>query len=383
MIEKQNSYTNIRAWMCNDKNIKKNELMIYAYIHGWSYQKIENEQGQEEVKLGCFTGSINHLVEWTKLSRSTVIRALNSLVEKEYIVKRTYNLHEGKNDTRCVYYSTISRIPGKVEEFEKTDFSEKTSLDLLCEEINDSYILTPGVCHSDTGDSVTVKPNKLINNLVNNTAAVEADADIYSPQVATKIQFSPDKAEAAAVSLNNKINKIFGTNPFDKDFIPALSQILALSEIDVMQVEDFLSYVDQRVIEKLQKKRGSHTNLFRFLCLAPDVLNDYLMSHPVKTENKPEKHTKKCPICESEVELYPGVCECCGFDLAYSNDKDVINRELQIFKLDPCERAAIKNELDNIYFGFGLTFDPEKIQKQKQMISAVYKNHKISCVEAV
>lgn len=382
MIERVNAYTNIRAWMSNDKNIKKNELVIYAYIHGWSYQKREIEDGSIEVTLGCYTGSITNLIEWTKLSRSTVIRALNSLVEKGYLVKRSYNLREGKNETRCIYYSAVSRIPGKVEELENTDFREKSPLDLLCDEVNDTFILTPGVCLSDTGDSVTLELNKLNDNLVNNTAAAEADAEIHiPPHVATKNHSQSDKALAAAVSFENKIKNIFGSNPFDKDFVPAVSDRIEESGMDLSLVEEFVSYVDERVVEKLEKKGGSHTNLFRFLCLAPDVLSDFVMSHsPEKTE--PETRlTKICPVCSSEVDMYPGVCKCCGFDISYSDDKDVVSRELQIFRLDPCERAALREELDNVYYGCGLTLDPVKMKKQREMISAVYKKHSISCAE--
>lgn len=383
MIERLNTYTNIRAWMSNDKNIKKNELVIYAYIHGWSYQKREIDGGNFEVKLGCYTGSISNLVEWSKLSRSTVIRALNSLVEKEYIVKRTYKPRENKNETRCIYYSAVSRIPGKVEELENTDFCEKSPLDLLCDEINDSFIVTPGVCLSDTGDSITLAPNKLKDNLVNNTAAVEADAEISKPPlVATKNHSQSDKAKAAAVSFENKIKNIFGSNPFDKDFIPSVSDRIADSQMELSQVEDFVSYVDERVVEKLEKKGGSHANLFRFLCLAPDVMSDFVMSHTLKKTEPEAKLTRPCPVCETEVDLYPGVCSCCGFDISYADDKDVVSREIQIFKLDPCEKAVLKEELDNIYGGYGLTIDPVKIKKQREMISAVYKKHSISCAEA-
>ena len=71
--------------------LKGNELLVFALIHGFS------QDGESR-----FKGSLRYLIEWTGLDKTTVIKILKSLVEKQYINKFEYE----KNKVRFCEYST-------------------------------------------------------------------------------------------------------------------------------------------------------------------------------------------------------------------------------------------------------------------------------------
>lgn len=88
MINKD-SYVTIPAFMRNELNLKGNELITYAIIHGFS------QDGQSK-----FTGSASYIAEWLGVSRRSVVDILKKLVEKNLITK--YKRIE-KGTTLCDY----------------------------------------------------------------------------------------------------------------------------------------------------------------------------------------------------------------------------------------------------------------------------------------
>ena len=90
---KENSYINIQAFMVNDLHLKGIELIVYAIIFGFS------QDGESE-----FTGSLQYLADWTCSTKQGVMKALQSLCEKQLILKNV----EYKNNIRfCTYKSTV------------------------------------------------------------------------------------------------------------------------------------------------------------------------------------------------------------------------------------------------------------------------------------
>jgi len=89
----ERSYITIQAFMVNDLKLKGNELLIYAVIHGFS------QDGESE-----FTGSLQYLADWCNTSKQTVLNTLQSLLEKQLIMKNV----EFKNNLKfCTYKSCI------------------------------------------------------------------------------------------------------------------------------------------------------------------------------------------------------------------------------------------------------------------------------------
>ena len=66
------------GFMATKLSLKGNELLIYAVIYSFS----QNDNNQ-----GVFNASTAYLREWTNLGKKTVIECLNSLIEKNLIIK--------------------------------------------------------------------------------------------------------------------------------------------------------------------------------------------------------------------------------------------------------------------------------------------------------
>lgn len=91
MTIRDSNYITILAPMITQLKLKGNELLVFALIHGFS------QDGESR-----FKGSLRYLIEWTGLDKTTVIKILKSLVEKQYINKFEYE----KNKVRYCEYST-------------------------------------------------------------------------------------------------------------------------------------------------------------------------------------------------------------------------------------------------------------------------------------
>lgn len=74
------SFVVIQGWMCNELNLKGNELLIYALIYGFS---------QDAKSIFC--GGRQYIADTFNISLPTVDKALQSLIDKNYITKQSSN----------------------------------------------------------------------------------------------------------------------------------------------------------------------------------------------------------------------------------------------------------------------------------------------------
>ena len=72
------NYIVIQGWMCNELNLKGNELLVYALIYGFS---------QDEVS--CFYGGRQYIADTFNISLPTVDKALQGLLDKQLICKES------------------------------------------------------------------------------------------------------------------------------------------------------------------------------------------------------------------------------------------------------------------------------------------------------
>ena len=107
---KENSFITIQAFMVNDLQLKGNELLIYAIIHGFS------QDGESE-----FTGSLQYLADWTNSTKQGVMKALKSLMEKQLILKNETFQNNLKFCTYKVsqYETKFNGVVNKVEQGSK------------------------------------------------------------------------------------------------------------------------------------------------------------------------------------------------------------------------------------------------------------------------
>lgn len=102
-----NNYVTILGWMTN-LELKGNELIVYAIIHGFSQDKDS-----------YFYGSIEYLSEWTGTSKQCVQYTLNNLVERGLLSKIS-------RDGRTSLYRTINPFEDKTEIKEKNPIKEES-----------------------------------------------------------------------------------------------------------------------------------------------------------------------------------------------------------------------------------------------------------------
>lgn len=95
-MERSNYYV-VMGFMVKDMKLRGNERDIYAIIYGLT------QEG------GWYKGSIDYLKEWTVISsKTTVINALNNLVEKGFIEKEHYE----RNGVKLPMYRARYGIEG-------------------------------------------------------------------------------------------------------------------------------------------------------------------------------------------------------------------------------------------------------------------------------
>lgn len=100
---RNDNYVVIQGFMVTELNLKGNELLVYAIIHGFS--QTENQ---------VFSGSLQYLADWTNSTKQGVIKCLKSLQEKELIGKNEKYINGVKF---CEYYTTkFNGVLNKVEQ---------------------------------------------------------------------------------------------------------------------------------------------------------------------------------------------------------------------------------------------------------------------------
>lgn len=93
----RDNYIVVQGWMISDLQLKGNELLIYACIHGFS-------QAENQV----FNGGLQYLADWTKSTKQGVSKSLKALVEKGLVVKNDTYINGVKF---CEYHATKFNTP--------------------------------------------------------------------------------------------------------------------------------------------------------------------------------------------------------------------------------------------------------------------------------
>jgi hypothetical protein len=92
-METKLGYIVILPWMREDLDLKGNELLVYALIHGFSQEA-----------QGCFFGSLEYISRACGCARNTTIGTLKNLVEKGLLRKREFT----ENNVKVCQYTAIT-----------------------------------------------------------------------------------------------------------------------------------------------------------------------------------------------------------------------------------------------------------------------------------
>lgn len=135
-----NTYFLVFSWMPNQLGLKGTERDVFAIIYGFSQDGVNK-----------FTGSLNYISSFLKVSRQSVINALASLVEKDYIIKEQSVINNVKCNSYKVNLEVVKKIDRVVKKIDKG--SQKT---------------LQGWSKNLTGGSQKTLPNNILDNIDDN-----------------------------------------------------------------------------------------------------------------------------------------------------------------------------------------------------------------------
>ena len=134
-----NNYIVIQGWMCNELELSGNELLVFALIYGFSQDGVSK-----------FHGTRKYIAETFNISRPTVDKALQKLLEKQYICKEGFDDFVNPN----VYWVNL-------EDVKKLYMGCKETLHGGCKET------LHGGCketlHNNTNKQITNKKEKVLS----------------------------------------------------------------------------------------------------------------------------------------------------------------------------------------------------------------------------
>jgi hypothetical protein len=99
------NFITIQGWMVEELDLNSNNLLVFALIYGF------NQDEESE-----FTGSLNYICNWLNCSKPTASKALNDLVEKQLLIKRTKYINNITFNSYQINFSVVKKLYGGSKE---------------------------------------------------------------------------------------------------------------------------------------------------------------------------------------------------------------------------------------------------------------------------
>ena len=324
------SFIVIQQWMLDDLQLKANELIVYAYIYGFS------QDGQS-----YWYGGLENLCERTGVGITAAKDILKRLVERKLICKKDVKtITTTSKDKKaygcchyCLYWAAITREQQNVT---------RTDSDLVTETDSDHATRTDSD-HNNKGNTI---------NLKKTTAATEIKD---SPSLTLP---SENQNSAAADFVQTKLRELFdGHYVFDSNFVPVLCKLksdFALSD------EDFSLFLKNTLQKAKDKKPVSLTNMFFRMAQNPAILQDFIIdAQKIRQEEaKKQQNLAECPVCRTSGIKKTSCCPVCAFDMNDLNDSQKVSYSRQVYQLPPERHSAFESEIQaelNRFFSYGVT----------------------------
>jgi len=126
---KSDNYVVIQGWMCNELELKGNDLLVFALIHGFS------QDGQSK-----FMGSRRYIAETFNISLPTVDKTLKKLVDNSLIEQEVteingvvFNAYKTLPGVKKLYREGKETLPNKASKQTNRNLENNNSKELLLE----------------------------------------------------------------------------------------------------------------------------------------------------------------------------------------------------------------------------------------------------------
>ncbi|MBQ8678318.1 MAG: hypothetical protein IJ530_00980 [Treponema sp.] len=385
---KDENYIQISGWMLNELDLKGNELLIYALIHGFS------QDGRSD-----YHGGLGYIAAWTNSTKQGVIKALKSLLEKRLIVKTPVRLPDGTQGAR--YWTAKSRrgktqnpiplnnsgkqslMPDRSTEF-TTIQTESGKQSLMPDRSTEFTTIQTESGKQSLTDKLSSPPNSTEFNGGGQLSLPNKNLEILnSNPTASEI---PQKKQAEAETGTNEIisgelKALFGGHlVFDTEFVPEIARLANQFELNESDIPGYLRFAFGRTSEKKPK---SVTNLFYRLAKSAAVMQDFVLEKK-KSEAESKKDSVTCPVCGNENARRFQPCPVCHFDMSKSTDEGEIRLSRQIFRLPENEKQRFLAEYNDeikrqLSVGFLEKMRNPQIQEDfRKRIAEIYRKYGIT-----
>lgn len=344
---KNDNYIQICGWMINELDLKGNELLIYALIHGFC------QDGKS-----VFKGSLSYIMAWLNISKPTCITGIQSLIDKGLIVKSI--IYNKSSVAGCEYYTTKSRNT-ESEQRKNPKKEEKGGKEILPpqneKQSEDGKKTLPWWSKNFTTAGKETLPNNTTDK-ANDTAT------------------AADKSDFEALS-----EKYFGKNAFDADFPRKAAAFFSKNQIKDFEL--YFDFIKNKLTETQKAKQVKNPRGLAYkLFFQPDIAQDFIEQQQFillekqkedERQRKIEERKIICPCCGKRfLPDYNSSCPECDFAVDDFNDTEKINVHINFLKLPEQKRKEYLDELKEIYFCDNLFMDlfketPEQ-RKQKNIL---------------
>ncbi len=347
------SFIVIQQWMLDDLQLKANELIIYAYIYGFS------QDGQS-----YWYGGLENLCERTGVGITAAKDILKRLVERKLICKKDVKtITTTSKDKKahgcchyCLYWAAITREQEN-QNLTKTDSDHVTKTD-------SDHVTKTDSDHNN-------KDNNKIYNKTTTAQKNEVDTSLSSS--------SANQNSAVAELIQTKLKDLFdGHYVFDNGFVPVLCKLkcdFGLSD------DDFSLFLKNTLQKAKDKKPASLTNMFYKMAQNPAILQDFIIDIQKirQEENKKQQNFAECPVCKTSGIKKMSHCPVCNFDMQDLNDSSKVDYSRQVYQLSPEKRTAFENEIKSVLNNF---FSYRLIEQLKNPLLKKQRDENIKKIKA-
>ena len=310
---KDTNYITIQGWMISRLDLKGNELLVYALIHGFS------QDGKNSYDL-----SFDYIMKWLNSSRSATAAALTSLLNKGLIAKE---VREVRGNVKKYNYWTIVSRDGFESIKENHQFEFRTG---------EKSTSTNSELVTSTNSELVTSTNSELNNSLNNNLNINSSSE-------TEFKSDTEKNTAGQKEEEpflNFIKKKFGSaHVFTKDFKKKLETHMSNNQILPAETENYLTFV----YELCQKKKPANMSAYFFTtCLNDVTAANYIHQ---KINGAPEKKKEFCcPVCGSRHMTYED-CPVCGLGKTDRNNAELIGILKKQQEMRPEQRHKLDEEM--------------------------------------
>lgn len=321
--------------MINELDLKPNELLVYALIHGFS------QDGKS-----AFTGGIKYIMEWTKLTKQTCISILKTLREKKYIGRRAVYDEKSGNFLGYGYFTLRAKKkkPEKVEKSQKTKADDETDMG------SQDFLPRP--------KNLTTPPNEGQNSLPAESKILTPAGQNFLPNNDTEI---PKDIATACPEIKKLADKHFGVNAFDENFPAKTAAFLAQNGIE--NPDKYFEFIREKVLEKektseipIRSPRSFAYKLIFQVDIAQEFLNREEKLRIEEEEAEAERiriENRKipCPCCgERFITDFKSSCPKCDFAVEKFQDENEVGIYKRFLEMPAPRQEKYKTELEGIYF---------------------------------